>query len=120
MSNEVGRIDNFRALARKLSFLPTELDILDTSIRQHYNNAYSIYLSTFDLLSFTISNTDKYELSSIWKWISCCNDVMNYVECVIKRDVYQQKMHLCSKNIRGISFFVPKIFVVYQEKIYHG
>ena len=34
MSNEVGRIDNFRALARKLSFLPTELDIFD--IRQHY------------------------------------------------------------------------------------
>ena len=33
-SNEVGRIDNFRALARKLSFLPTELDICD--IRQHY------------------------------------------------------------------------------------
>ena len=30
----VGRIDNFRALARKLSFLPTELDIFD--IRQHY------------------------------------------------------------------------------------
>ena len=29
ISNEVGRIDNFRALARKLSFLQTE-------IRQHY------------------------------------------------------------------------------------
>ena len=28
-SNEVGRIDNFRALARKLSFLPTELIIFD-------------------------------------------------------------------------------------------
>ena len=34
ISNEVGRTDNFRALARKLSFLPTELDIFD--IRQHY------------------------------------------------------------------------------------
>ena len=34
MSNEVGRIDNFRALARKLSFLPTELHIFDK--RQHY------------------------------------------------------------------------------------
>ena len=33
MSNEVGRIDNFRALARKLSFFPTELDVFD--IRQH-------------------------------------------------------------------------------------
>ena len=28
ISNEVERIDNFRALARKLSFLSTELDIL--------------------------------------------------------------------------------------------
>ena len=34
MTNEVGRIDNFLALARKLSFLPTELDIFD--IQQHY------------------------------------------------------------------------------------
>ena len=32
--NEVGGIDDFRALARKVSFLPTELDIFD--IRQHY------------------------------------------------------------------------------------
>ena len=47
------------------------------------------------------------------KWISCCNDVMNHVDCIIKRDVYPQKMHLCSKNIRGISFFVLKISVVY-------
>ena len=48
---------------------------------------YSIYLSTSDLLSFIISNIDKHELSSVWKWISCSNDVMNYVNCVIKRDV---------------------------------
>ena len=34
ISKEIGRIDNFRALARKLSFLPTELDIFD--MRQHY------------------------------------------------------------------------------------
>ena len=33
ISNEVGRINNFRALARKLSFLPTELDIF---IRQDH------------------------------------------------------------------------------------
>ena len=33
MSNEVGRIDNFRALVRKLSFLPSELNIFD--ILQH-------------------------------------------------------------------------------------
>ena len=31
---KVGRKDNFRALARKLSFFPTELDIFD--ILQHY------------------------------------------------------------------------------------
>ena len=41
ISNEVVRIDNFRALARKLSFLPTELDIFD--IRQHY--VRSLFLS---------------------------------------------------------------------------
>ena len=34
ISNEVGKIDSLRALARKLSFLPTESDIFD--IRQHY------------------------------------------------------------------------------------
>ena len=31
----------------------------------------------------------------------CCNDVINHADCVIKRDVYPQKMHSCSKNIRG-------------------
>ena len=51
MSNEVGRIDNFRA----------KLDIFDK--RQRYTYTYSIYLS--DLLSFIISNTDKHEFSSI-------------------------------------------------------
>ena len=63
---------------------------------------YSIYLSTSNLLSYIISNTDKHEFSSIWKGISGCNDIMNHVDCVIKRDVYQQKMHSCSKNIRII------------------
>ena len=76
---------------------------------------YSIYLSTSDLLSFVISNTDKHEFSSIWKWITYCNDVMNDVNCVIKRDVYPQNVHSFSKNIRGISFFVLKISVVYQK-----
>ena len=77
---------------------------------------YSIYLSTPDLLSFIISNTDKRALSSIWKWISPCNDVMNHVDCVTKPDFYQQKMHLCSTNIRCVLFFVLKISLVYQEK----
>ena len=64
---------------------------------------FSIYLSASDLLSFVISNSDKHEFSSIWNWISCCNDVMNHVDCFIKRDVYLQKMQSCSKNIPTIS-----------------
>ena len=40
------------------------------------------------------------------------------VDCVIKRDVYPQKMHLCSKNISGVSVFVLKISVVYQIYIF--
>ena len=66
-----------------------------------------------------MSNTDKHECSNIWKWIRCCNDVMNNADCVIKRDIYPQKMHSCSKNIRGISVFVLKISVVYIKNIYH-
>ena len=67
---------------------------------------YCVYLLTSDLLSSIISNTDKHEFSCIWKWISYCNDVMNHVDCVIKRDVYPQKMHSCSKDIRGISKYI--------------
>ena len=77
---------------------------------------YSIYLSTSDLLSFVMSNTDKHEFSSIWKWIRCCNDDMNNVDYVIKCDVYPQKMHSCAKNVRGMSVFVLKISVVYKKK----
>ena len=43
ISNEVGRIDNFRDLARNLSFLQTELDIFD--IRQHYARILFIFQS---------------------------------------------------------------------------
>ena len=81
---------------------------------------YSIYLPTSDLLSFITSNTDKHEFSSIWKCIRCCNNVMNHVDYVIKRDVYPQKMPSCSKNIRGISVFVLKICIVYKKKRYRG
>ena len=56
-----------------------------------------------------MSKNDTHEFSSIWKWIRCCNDVMNNVDCVIKRDVYPQKMHSCSENILGISLFVLKL-----------
>ena len=66
-----------------------------------------MYLSLPDLLSFIISN--KHEFSNIWKWISGYNDVMNNVDCVIKRDVYQQKIHSCSKDIRGI---YKKIYIM--------
>ena len=99
ISNSVERNDNFLAKARKLSILSTSLDIFD--IRQHY------------ICILYIPNTDKNDFSSISKWISCCIDVMNHVNCVIKRDVYRQKMHSCSKNIRGISIFVLKISVVF-------
>ena len=78
---------------------------------------YSIYLSTSDLLSFVISNTNKHKFS-IWKWIRCCNDIMNDVDCVIKRDIYPQNVHSCSKNTCGISVFVLKITIVYKKNIY--
>ena len=74
---------------------------------------YSIYLSASDLLSFMISKTDKQEFSSIWKSVGCYNDVMNHVDCVIKRHIYPQKMLSCFKNIHGMSLFVLKISVVY-------
>ena len=54
----------------------------------------------------------------MWKCLSCFNDFMNHVDCVIKRDVYLQKMHSCSKYIRGISVFVLKISVVYKTYIH--
>ena len=62
ISKEVWRTDTFRALARKLSFLPTELNIFlyTTTLC-----TCSIYLSTSDMLSFIISTTDKREFSSI-------------------------------------------------------
>ena len=77
----------------------------------------SIYLLTSDLLSFIISNTDKHDFSSVWKWSSCCNDVMNHADYLIKRDVYPQKMNSCqSKDICGIAYFDLKISVVCQQK----
>ena len=60
-----------------------------------------------DLLIFINSNTNKHEFSRIC--IKCNNDVMYDVDCVIKRDVYLLKINLCSKSIRGISFFVLKV-----------
>ena len=45
ISNSVGRNDNFLATVRKLSILPTELNIFD--IRQHYIRIP--YLSTLSI-----------------------------------------------------------------------
>ena len=42
-------------------------------------------------------------------------NVMNNVEYVVKRDIYPQKIHSRSKNIRGLSVFVLKISVVYKN-----
>ena len=64
ISNEVGRNDNFQALARKSSFLPNELDIFLYTTTLY---TYSIYASTFHLLSFIISNTVRHEFSNILK-----------------------------------------------------
>ena len=72
---------------------------------------YSIYVSAYDLIGFIIRNTDKQEFSSIWKWISSSTDVMNHVDCVMKRDVYPQKMHSDSKNISGISFLFCSTYI---------
>ena len=57
MLHVIYREYNFRALARKLSFLPTELDIF------YIRHLFSIYLSTSDLLNFVISKTEKHEFS---------------------------------------------------------
>ena len=63
---------------------------------------YSIYLSTSDLLSFVMFNTDNHEFSSIWKWVSCSNDVMNHVDYVIK--LYPQKCIRVLKIFVGYKF----------------
>ena len=73
---------------------------------------YSIYLSIIDLLSYTISNTDKHEFSRIWKWISRCNEFMNHVDRVIKLDMYFQKMQSCSKNMWYVIFCSKNICVI--------
>ena len=71
---------------------------------------YSNYISTSDLLSFCICNTDEQEFSSIWKFISYSNDVMNHVDRIIKREgntfMFQKyPWYIISvfKTIRGIS-----------------
>ena len=55
------------------------------------------YLSTSDLLSFIIFITDKHEFSSIWKWISCCNDVIEGYGFVL-RQVFIMEAFLCLRS----------------------
>ena len=77
---------------------------------------YVFYVSV--KVGFIISNNDEHEFSSIRKWISCCNDIMNHADCILKHEVYLQKMYSCSKNIRGVSFFyVPKISGMSRKSI---
>ena len=76
------------------------------------------YLSTSELLSFIISYSDKHEFSSIWKWLSCSNDVMNHVDCIVKLDDYPQKMHSCSKNLRCIFFCSKNNRGISRKNIY--
>ena len=92
--------------------------LVELIIFEPWREKIIIFPYRVDLLSFIISNTDKHEFASIWRWIRCCNDVMNNVDYVIKRDIYQQKMLSCSKNIRGISVFVLKIRVVDPTDIF--
>ena len=78
ISNSVGRIDNFRDLVRKLSFLPTDLDIFD--IRQHYICILFIFqrLIYYFLLFVTPTNVN---LAIYGNGFSCFNDVMNHIDC---------------------------------------
>ena len=57
MSNSVGRIDHFLAKARKLSTLPTSLDIFD--IRQHYVRILYIHVSSCKMSSLTTARLHK-------------------------------------------------------------
>ena len=58
ISNEFGRIDNFLALARKLSFLPNDFGIFD--IRQHYVLGEKIIISPNRLRYFFIYGNTMY------------------------------------------------------------
>ena len=61
MSNSVGRNDNFRAKARKLSILPTSLDIFD--IRQHFVRIFFLWLIHIYILTpvlFTLAFTSMF------------------------------------------------------------
>ena len=58
----MGELIIFEPWRKKLSFLPAENFLYTATLY-----TFSIYLSTSKLLSLIISNTDKYEFSSILK-----------------------------------------------------
>ena len=69
---------------------------------------YSIYRSKADLLSLSFLTRTTHAFSSIRKWISCSNDIMNHVDMTFTR---RKSIHIlkypwyiifCSKSIRGI------------------
>ena len=51
-------------------------------MRQHYVRILFIFQRQICRVLLFLK-TDENEFSSIWKWIICCNDVMNHVDCVI-------------------------------------
>ena len=112
VSNEVGRIDNFLALARKLSFLPTELDIFD--IQQHYVRILFIFqhLNFWAFLNLTSTNMN---LALYGNWLAVL-----MTSCLVHHKMWclPERIHSCSKNICGISFFCSKnIHCIYKKKI---
>ena len=79
------------------------------------------HLSLSDLLSCIISNTNKHKFSSILKRIRCSNDVMNHIGCVMKRDVYPQKMRSCSKkSVVNLFFFFYNVLGISRKKYIIG
>ena len=64
-----------------------------------------------------VCNSEISDLSSkcILIWIKYNNDVINDFDCVRNHDVYPQKIHLCSKDIYGVSFCALKLSIVYIE-----
>ena len=42
-------------------------------------------------------------------------NAMNAVDCIIKHGIKSHKIHVTSKNIRSISFYVLKISMVHKK-----
>ena len=79
----LGEFINFEPWRKKIIISPNRVRYFRYTATLY---TYSIYLSTSDLMGFIISNFDKHEFTSTWKYTSCCKDVMNHLDCFIKRD----------------------------------